>query len=111
MSKEFKSFDKLDQHIRNVKKQEKEQKKSILEAHINDIFACTTVEAAKELAIQVIEESRINNVSKRRMLLTLEELDNLLEVQKYMMNAMLKRMGLGVVQPAGYRYAPRTIVG
>lgn len=84
-------------YVEKIKKlEEKHLVKSIIEKGIQGIYHSKSVEEAKKVFYDLIDNSGIKEVDKRRMLGMLDNLKSLVQVQKYATNAMLKFEGLGL---------------
>lgn len=89
-------------YVEKIKKlEEKHLVKSIIEKGIQGIYHSKSVEEAKKVFYDLIDNSGIKEVDKRRMLGMLDNLKSLVQVQKYATNAMLKFEGLGLKESVG----------
>jgi len=70
--------------------------KSVITASIQDIYQATTVTEARQKLIGLLEQSRIKQVDKVKMIETATKLNNLNAIYRYATNAMFKYEGLGV---------------
>jgi len=73
-----------------------EYNRSILQDIIQQIYDTKDLEEAKRIALEHIQKSQIHPDSKRKMLIEIERMHSLPLLQKYLTNAMLKCMGMGV---------------
>ena len=72
------------------------QIKSIITTSIQDIYKATTVTEARQKLIGLLEQSKIKQVDKLKMIETATKLNNLNAIYQYATNAMFKYEGLGV---------------
>ena len=63
---------------------------------IQQVYGSTNVEEAKQLMIDCVSNSQINDYSKNRMITTVGTLKTLKDVQFYATNSMFMYEGLGV---------------
>jgi hypothetical protein len=82
--------------------EEGKQVSSILQSIIDRIYEAPDLESARHLAIETIKNSKIRDMSKRKMLYHIAQQQDLLSLQKYLTNSMLKQMGMGVTPKASY---------
>lgn len=76
-------------------------KTSILTERINDIYTAKTVEEARAIFLEIVDQSRINDYSRQTMKANVNECTTLLDVQKYATNSMFKFEGGGVPKMRG----------
>ena len=70
---------------------------SIFSSHYNDFMNCSSAEELSEKVQQVVTNSKINVMDKRKILFDLSQIkDNLQKIQMYLTNSMLKYQGLGI---------------
>lgn len=69
---------------------------SIITSSIQEIYQATTVTEAKQKLIALLEQSKIKEVDKLKMIETAKSLNNLNAIHRYATNAMFKYEGLGV---------------
>lgn len=71
-------------------------KKSILTDSLNSIYEAPSLDTAKMIFKGLVESSRINDQSKRIMLLNATKCTTLLALQTYATNSMFQYNGMGV---------------
>ena len=69
--------------------------KSTLEKIANQVFTAKTANEAKQIIISHISDSQVNDTDKNKMINDVNALKNLVAVQRYLANALLKYEGLG----------------
>lgn len=69
---------------------------SILGDVIQQIYKCTDLEEGKKLMTDFINERKIKELDKRKMLFELNNVKSLIKLHFYVTNAMFKFEGLGV---------------
>ena len=72
------------------------QKTSAFVDVINQFYEISDFDKAKEFITQYVTNSNILPSDKRRLLVTIEQIDNLISLQRYITNSMLKYMGMGL---------------
>jgi len=73
--------------------------KSIFQNVIDKFYQMTTIEEAKPFIIDFIKNNQIIRESeKRRIIMTASNIDDLMSLQQYITNSMLKYMGMGVIK-------------
>jgi len=68
--------------------------KSKLEGASEQIFHAANWQVAKELLLEYVKESEISDKDKRKMLDDVNRLTNLIKIQQYFCNSLLKYEGL-----------------
>ena len=69
--------------------------KSTLEKIANQVFIAKTADEAKQIIVSHISDSQVNDIDKNKMITDVNALKNLVAVQRYLANALLKYEGLG----------------
>jgi hypothetical protein len=69
--------------------------KSTLEKIAGQVFTAKTADEAKQIMVNHISESQVNDNDKNKMITDVNGLKNLVAVQRYLANALLKYEGLG----------------
>lgn len=69
--------------------------KSVLNEICTQVWAAKTAEVAKQFVITCLESADIDEGKKQQMLNELKTLTNLIKIQQYIANALLKYEGLG----------------
>lgn len=69
--------------------------KSTLEKIANQVFTAKTADEAKQIIVSHISDSQVNDIDKNKMITDVNALKNLVAVQRYLANALLKYEGLG----------------
>jgi len=60
------------------------------------VFGATSVEQAKTIALEFLSESKINEVDRKKMIAEIETKKDLVKLQIYIANALLKFEGLSL---------------
>lgn len=68
--------------------------KSKLEGAAEEVFQAANWESAKAMLLDFIAESEINEKDKKKMLEDVKKLTNLVKIQTYFANSLLKYEGL-----------------
>lgn len=74
--------------------------KSTLEKIAGQVFTAKTADEAKQIIINHVSDSQVNDNDKNKMINDVNALKNLVAVQRYLANALLKYEGLGANQTA-----------
>ena len=69
--------------------------KSTLEKIAGQVFTAKTADEAKQIMVSHITDSQVNDIDKNKMITDVNMLKNLVAVQRYLANALLKYEGLG----------------
>jgi proteasome assembly chaperone (PAC2) family protein len=69
--------------------------KSTLEKIANQVFTAKSADEAKQIIVSHISDSQVNDIDKNKMITDVNALKNLVAVQRYLANALLKYEGLG----------------
>ena len=64
--------------------------------HYNDLMSVNSLEELKQELFQIIKKANENTMISRKITLSVINSSNLLNLQKYVTNSMLKYEGLGV---------------
>lgn len=72
--------------------------KSVIEKVAGEVFAATNVEDAKRIFIDFIKGTKIKEEDKKKMEITASGFTNLVKLQFYVANALLKYEGMGTSQ-------------
>ena len=72
-------------------------KKSILTDVMNDIYIAPDLEAARKIAVDTINASKINDASKRKMLFNIQQETTMIGLQIYLTNSMFAKLGMRTV--------------
>ena len=70
--------------------------KSILEDIAQDVWSATNLETAKQIILDKVEPSNIDEDDKRKIINNVNRIDNLKELQKYLANSILFYSGMSV---------------
>lgn len=70
--------------------------KSVITEQITEIYAARDLNTAKELLRNLLNESKIKDSDKSKMLVELDKITTLRQVQFYATNCMFKFEGLGI---------------
>jgi hypothetical protein len=74
----------------------KKQITSIFTSHYEALMALTDFESLKNKVLEIVKESRINEMDKRKIVFEVENrISNLSRLQMYVTNSMLKYQGQG----------------
>jgi hypothetical protein len=74
----------------------KKQITSIFTSHYETLMALTDFESLKNKVLEIVKESRINEMDKRKIVFEVENrISNLSRLQMYVTNSMLKYQGQG----------------
>jgi hypothetical protein len=74
----------------------KKQITSIFTSHYEDLMGVTDFESLKNKVLEIVKESRINEMDKRKIVFEVENrISNLSRLQMYVTNSMLKYQGQG----------------
>ena len=69
---------------------------SIFTTHYESLMSLTDFESLKNKVLQIVKESKINEMDKRKMVFEIENrISNLSRLQMYVTNSMLKYEGQG----------------
>jgi hypothetical protein len=60
------------------------------------VFGATSVEQAKTIALEFLSESKINEADRKKMIAEIETKKDLVKLQIYIANALLKFEGLSL---------------
>lgn len=60
------------------------------------VFEAKSVEQAKQIALNFLNESKINEVDRKKMIAEIEQKKDLVKLQIYIANALLKFEGLSL---------------
>lgn len=71
---------------------------SVLEKIIQDIYQCKDLETGKKLMKEFLDETKIKDIDKRKMLFELDNIQTINKLHFYVTNAMFKFEGLGVTE-------------
>ena len=69
---------------------------SMFTDHYNDLMSVNSLEELKQELFQIIKKANENTMMSRKITLSVINSSNLLNLQKYVTNSMLKYEGLGV---------------
>ncbi len=69
---------------------------SVLEKCIQDVYQASSLEDGKEKMKKVLDECKIKETDKKKMLMEVEKIANLSRLQFYATNCLFKYEGLGV---------------
>ena len=69
---------------------------SMFTDHYNDLMSVNSLEELKQELFQIIKKANENTMMSRKITLSVINSSNLLNLQKYITNSMLKYEGLGV---------------
>lgn len=69
---------------------------SILDKIATQVFQAKTVDEAKTICLNYLQESKIKESDRLKMISEIEKMKQLSKVQMYIANALLKYEGLGV---------------
>jgi len=69
---------------------------SMFTDHYNDLMSVNSLEELKQELFQIIKKANENTMISRKITLSVINSSNLLNLQKYVTNSMLKYEGLGV---------------
>ena len=69
---------------------------SVITEQITEVYNATDVVTAKELLRNLLNESKIKDIDRDKMLAELDKITTLKQVQFYATNAMFKFEGLGI---------------
>lgn len=72
--------------------------KSVIERIAEQIFGAKTADEAKKLFIEFIQSTKVNDKDKTKMISNVQSMTNLVKIQFYVANALLKYEGLGLSQ-------------
>lgn len=70
--------------------------KSVITEQITEIYSARDLATAKELLRNLLNESKIKDIDRDKMLAELNKITTLRQVQFYATNAMFKFEGLGI---------------
>ena len=74
----------------------KKQQASIFLDHYNTLMSAQDSTELKTQLMSIVNESKINQMDKRRIMMDVAPLETLKSLQFYLTNSMLKYSGLGV---------------
>lgn len=60
------------------------------------VFTATSVQQAKQIALEFLSESKINEADRKKMIAEIETKKDLVKLQIYIANALLKFEGLSL---------------
>jgi len=69
---------------------------SVITQRITEIYSATNIVTAKELLRNLLNESKIKDIDRDKMLAELDKITTLKQVQFYATNCMFKFEGLGI---------------
>lgn len=69
---------------------------SIFFKHFNDLMSYQDLNSLKIAIKDIVSNSSIKEMDKRRIFLNLSSLDNLSSLQRYLTNSMLQYQGMGL---------------
>jgi hypothetical protein len=69
---------------------------SVITQRITEIYSATNIVTAKELLRNLLNESKIKDIDRDKMLAELNKITTLKQVQFYATNCMFKFEGLGI---------------
>ena len=69
---------------------------SVITQRITEIYSATDIVTAKELLRNLLNESKIKDIDRDKMLAELDKIKTLKQVQFYATNCMFKFEGLGI---------------
>jgi hypothetical protein len=77
-------------------KQNAKQISSIFMKHFNDLMTITDIGSLKAKVQEIVSQSNINTIDKKKIQIDVAPLQDLRSMQFYLTNSMLKYSGMGV---------------